>query len=330
MGDQPMLEVEDLGVTFETPRGPVPAVEAANFRLGAGEVLGLVGESGSGKTVTLKAILRLLRPSARITGKVAWRGDDVLAMSPQRLRRLRGREIAMIFQEPMTALNPVLTIAAQIDEMLVAHTDLDRAARQRRALELLDQVGIPAASIRLSQYPHEFSGGMRQRAMIAIALAARPKLLLADEPTTALDVTIQDQILTLLAKLTSELGMAMILVTHDLGVVAEICDRVCVMYAGEIVETGSAASVFTHPRHGYTAALLNTIAAGVAPRAALEAIPGQPLAAGLTRQGCAFAPRCRYVEEPCRQGRMRLRALTGAHESACLGESRIPRRVEIA
>jgi peptide/nickel transport system ATP-binding protein len=326
----PLLEVEGLSVTFATARGEVPAVTQASFSVSAGEVLGLVGESGSGKTVTLKSLLRLLRPSARIGGRLVWQGEDILAMRPERLRSLRGREIAMIFQEPMTALNPVLTIGVQIDEMLVAHTGLDRGARRRRATELLDQVGIPAAATRLSQYPHEFSGGMRQRAMIAIALAAKPKLLLADEPTTALDVTIQDQILTLLSNLASELGMAMILVTHDLGVVAQICDRVCVMYAGEIVEAGAASAVFEHPRHGYTSALLGAIGSDVAPRTPLDAIPGQPSGPSLSLDGCAFAPRCRYVEGACRQGRMRLREVSPGHETACLGESRIPGRAEAA
>jgi oligopeptide/dipeptide ABC transporter ATP-binding protein len=322
-----LLEVENLSVTFSTPRGPVPAVARASFKVGAGEVLGLVGESGSGKTVTLKAILRLFRASGAIGGKMLWRGEDILAMRPERLRTLRGREIAMIFQEPMTALNPVLTIGVQIDEMLVAHTDLDRASRKRRSIELLDQVGIPAAATRLGQYPHEFSGGMRQRAMIATALAAKPSLLLADEPTTALDVTIQDQILTLLGNLTSELGMAMILVTHDLGVVAQTCDRVCVMYAGEVVEAGAAAEVFERPRHGYTSSLLATIAADAAPRSLLDAIPGQPSPPGVLREGCAFAPRCRYVENPCRQGVMQLREVGEGHQSACLAASRIPSRV---
>ena len=329
MGKAALLEVENLSVTFATPRGLVPAVAQASFTVGAGEVLGLVGESGSGKTVTLKAILRLLRASAQIGGKLLWRGEDILAMRPERLRALRGREIAMIFQEPMTALNPVLKIGVQIDEMLVAHTDLDRGARRRRAIELLDQVGIPAAATRLGQYPHEFSGGMRQRAMIATALAAKPSLLLADEPTTALDVTIQDQILTLLASLTSELGMAMILVTHDLGVVAQTCDRVCVMYAGEVVEAGAAADVFEHPRHGYTSSLLATIASALAPRSLLDAIPGQPSPPGILREGCAFAPRCRYVEDGCREGRMELRDIAPGHSSACLAEARIPRRAEV-
>jgi oligopeptide/dipeptide ABC transporter ATP-binding protein len=325
-----LLEVENLSVTFATPRGPVPAVVSASFKVVAGEVLGLVGESGSGKTVTLKALLRLLRPSVRIGGKLLWQGEDILAMRPERLRALRGREIAMIFQEPMTALNPVLTIGVQIDEMLVAHTELDRAGRRRRAIELLDQVGIPAAATRLTQYPHEFSGGMRQRAMIATALAAKPRLLLADEPTTALDVTIQDQILTLLGNLTSELGMSMILVTHDLGVVAQTCDRVCVMYAGEVVEAGTVTEVFEHPRHGYTSSLLAAIASGVAPRALLDAIPGQPSPPGFLREGCAFAPRCRYVEDACRLGRRQLRDVAQDHASACLAEGRIPRRVEVS
>ena len=234
-GDR-LLSVEDLGVTFQTSGGKIRAVDGVSLSIGAGEVLGLVGESGSGKSVTLRAIGRLLRANATVTGRVHWRGEDLLTTSSRRLRTIRGAGIGMIFQEPAAALNPVLSIGMQIEESLSEHTDLDRAQRRARAVELLGLVGIPTAAQRLGQYMHEFSGGMRQRAMIAIALAAQPALLLADEPTTALDVTIQDQILKLLLRLVDELGMALLLVTHDLGVVAETCERVAVMYAGRICE----------------------------------------------------------------------------------------------
>jgi oligopeptide/dipeptide ABC transporter ATP-binding protein len=323
---RPLLEVRDLRVTFTTSRGSLRAVDGVDFSISQGEVLGLVGESGSGKTITLKAILRLLQPWAAIQGKVLWQDEDILTLPDHRLRTIRGGQIAMVFQEPMTALNPVLTIGAQIDEVIAAHSDLDRVSRRRRTIELLDQVGIPCAAARLSQFPHEFSGGMRQRAMIATALAGEPKLLLADEPTTALDVTIQDQILKLLGDLVAERGMAMILVTHDLGVVAESCDRVCVMYSGNIVEAGPVGSVFRHPKHGYTAALLASVAWGGAVRTPLAAIPGQPRPAGAPGQGCAFAPRCKYVEPACRMGKMSWREIQKGHETACLAAERIPSR----
>ena len=221
--------------------------------------MGLVGESGSGKSVALRSILGLVRSPGRVEGSVTWRGRELVGLPERDLRQLRGREIAMIFQEPMTALNPVLTVGRQIGENLKAHTALGRRARTERAVELLDQVGIPAAAARLGDYPHQFSGGMRQRVMIAIALASSPSLLLADEPTTALDVTIQDQILRLLLRLRAELGMSVILVTHDLGVVAQTCDRVAVMYAGRIMETALVRDLFGSPRHAYTAGLLGAV-----------------------------------------------------------------------
>ncbi len=298
MSAAPLLRVDDLRVSFTTPRGPVRAVDGVTLAVDAGEIVGLVGESGSGKSVTLRAITRLLR-HATVSGRAEWRGQDLLTLPERALRRVRGREVAMIFQEPMAALNPVLTIGQQIDESLVAHGRLDGRARRARALELLGLVGIASGAQRLGNYPHEFSGGMRQRAMIAIALAAQPMLLLADEPTTALDVTIQDQILKLLMRLTAELGMAMVLVTHDLGVVAETCGRVCVMYAGRVVEAGPVAAVFARPRHAYTAALLRSMPQGGAVRQALTPIPGQPPRLDQAVPGCPFAPRCGFVEARC-------------------------------
>jgi len=311
-----LLEIRDLRVRFATPRGPVHAVDGVSLALGAGEVVGLVGESGSGKSVTLRAIPRLLHANAAVSGEVLWRGEDLLAMAPERLRRVRGGEIGMVFQEPMAALNPVLPIGLQIDEALVAHTGLDARTRRARAEELLGLVGIAAARQRLGQFPHEFSGGMRQRAMIAIALAANPVLLLADEPTTALDVTIQDQILKLLLRLKDELSMALLLVTHDLGVVAETCERVAVMYAGRLCETGPVSEVFAHPRHAYTAALLRSIPGEGIAGTALVPIPGQPPRLDRPAGGCAFAPRCTLASAAC--GVLpAMRAYAPGHHAAC-------------
>jgi len=289
-----------------------------------GEILGLVGESGSGKSVTLRAILRLLHGAAAVSGEIHFKGEDLLHASERRLQQLRGGSIGMIFQEPMTALNPVLTIGLQIDETLKAHGLREGHARRARAIELLRQVGIPAPESRLSNYPHEFSGGMRQRAMIAIALAASPTLLLADEPTTALDVTIQDQILKLLKRLTSELGMSMILVTHDLGVVAETCDRVTVMYAGRVAETAPVETLFAAPRHAYTHALLRSAPHGGAPRTMLNPIQGQPPHLASPAQGCAFAPRCDFAIAQCTAGRPPLEPLGEDQSSACLARDRLP------
>jgi peptide/nickel transport system ATP-binding protein len=295
-----VLSIRGLTTVFPTAHGEAAAVVGVDLDLRPGEVLGLVGESGSGKSVTLRAILGLVHPPARVTGRVLWHGRDLLTLSPAALRRVRGGEIAMIFQEPMTALNPVLPIGLQIGESLRAHTGLGRRARRDRARELLDLVGIPAASRRLDDYPHQFSGGMRQRAMIAIALASEPKLLLADEPTTALDVTIQDQILTLLLQLRDRLGMSVILVTHDLGVVAQSCDRMAVMYSGRVVETGPVGAVFDRPRHAYTLGLLGSVPRGDGPRQPLRSIEGTPPSLTDRPRGCAFAPRCSYAMPHCR------------------------------
>ncbi len=323
----PLLCVDGLCVSFETPRGTIRAVDGLSLEVGAGEVLGLVGESGSGKSVTLRAIGQLLRGRASVTGAVRWLGEDLLAVPPARLRAVRGAGIGMVFQEPMAALNPVLSIGLQIEESLAAHTDLTRTQRRARAIELLGLVGIPSPSQRLGQYTHEFSGGMRQRAMIAIALAAGPKLLLADEPTTALDVTIQDQVLKLLLRLVDELGMALVLVTHDLGVVAETCDRMAVMYAGRICEVGPAAAVFGHPRHAYTDALLRAMPGDGPARGLLLSIPGQPPRLDRPVPGCAFAPRCGYAEARCTAEAPALAAQPEGQRAACYAAARLPARV---
>jgi oligopeptide/dipeptide ABC transporter ATP-binding protein len=319
----PLLAVRDLDVVFSTARGRLQAVDGLSLEIRPGEILGLVGESGSGKSVTLRAILRLLHGNAEIAGEILFKGEDLLQASERRMQQLRGGSIGMIFQEPMTALNPVLTIGLQITETLAAHGLGEAKARRSRAVELLRQVGIPSPEARLGSYPHEFSGGMRQRAMIAIALAASPTLLLADEPTTALDVTIQNQILGLLKRLTSELGMAMILVTHDLGVVAETCDRVTVMYAGRAAETAPVEALFAAPRHAYTHALLRSAPHG-RPRTLLNPIKGQPPRLDAPALGCSFAPRCEYSEARCATARPVMAPLGPDQSSACFAQDRLP------
>ena len=324
MSAEPVLAVRDLHVTFATARGPVMAVDGASLDVRPGEIVGLVGESGSGKSVTLRAVLGLLGASAHVTGEAMFRGVDLLKIGERERVKARGSGVGMIFQEPMTALNPVLSIGGQIEETLAAHGQREKRARRKRAIELLRLVGIPAPEARLGAYPHEFSGGMRQRAMIAIALAAGPEVLLADEPTTALDVTIQDQILRLIKRLTGELGMATVLVTHDLGVVAETCDRVTVMYAGRVAETAPVGALFAKPRHAYTHALLRSAPHGGRPLTPLNSIRGQPSSAGEAPDACAFAPRCDFAEAACRRARPKLSALGEDQASACLAQDRLP------
>ena len=294
----PLLSVRGLGVRI----GEAAPIDSVSFEVGAGEMLGIVGESGSGKSLTLRALLRLLPPGARTTGAAEWNGRDLLGMAEADIRGVRGREIAMIYQEPMTALDPVLPIGSQITESLAVHLGLRGAAARARAVGLLDRVGIPAAKRRLDNYPHEFSGGMRQRVMIAIALAAEPKLLLADEPTTALDVTIQDQILQLLLQLKEELGMGVILVTHDLGIVAGTCDRVAVMYAGRIMESGPVYNVFRATAHAYTLGLMRSVPSRAHARQMLSGIAGSPPESSRMPVGCRFAPRCGFVTGACGDG----------------------------
>ena len=267
---------------------------------------------------------------AAVTGRVLWRGEDLMAVAPERLRAVRGAGIGMVFQEPMAALNPVLSVGLQIEEALAAHTPLSRAGRRARAVELLGLVGIPSPAQRLGQYTHEFSGGMRQRAMIAVALAAAPALLLADEPTTALDVTIQDQVLKLLLRLVDQLGMALVLVTHDLGVVAETCDRMAVMYAGRICEMGPVRAVFGHPRHAYTDALLRSMPGAGPARGALLSIPGQPPRLDRAVTGCAFAPRCGYVQPQCTAATPVLLPQPEGQAAACYAAARLPERAAAA
>ncbi len=290
----PLLSVEGLSAGFQTEGGFLEAVDRVSFAVPRGGVVGLVGESGCGKSVTAHSILQLLpQPAGRITGGVLrFAGEDLLQLPVEDMRKVRGRRIGMIFQEPMTALNPVQTIGRQVEETLHLHDWGRPEERPARVLELLQQVGIPAASERMGAYPHELSGGMRQRVVIAIALACQPDLLIADEPTTALDVTTQAQILELLARLRRELGMALILITHDLGVIAETCEEVVVMYAGRVVERGPVRRIFREPRHRYTAGLLRSIPSlGSAPKARLPTIPGQVPGLAELAVGARFAPR---------------------------------------
>lgn len=315
-----LLKVQDLRTRFHTPEGTVYAVNGISFHLDAGETLAIVGESGCGKSVTMLSILRLIPipPGEIVSGTAMYDGLDLLTLSETELEEIRGKEIAMIFQEPMTALNPVLTIGRQITETLLAHTSISHREAMERAASLLDGVGIPDAARRLGDYPHEFSGGQRQRVMIAMSLACDPRLLIADEPTTALDVTIQAQITELVAGLRERLGMAIIWITHDLGVVAGLARRVLVMYAGFIVEEAAVEALYADPRHPYTRALL-----GALPRVdrtrrhRLKAIPGAPPSLLVEPQGCPFARRCEYVVERCWTENPALMTVDADHRAAC-------------
>jgi oligopeptide/dipeptide ABC transporter ATP-binding protein len=318
----PLLDVRGLRTEFRTDGGIVRAVDGISYSVEEGETVAIVGESGSGKSVGALSILRLIPdPPGRITaGETIFAGRDLMRLSDEEMRRVRGGEIGMVFQEPMTSLNPVLTIGRQITETIEQHREIDRAAAGRRAVELLGLVGIADPERRLRQYPHQLSGGMRQRVMIAIALACGPKLIIADEPTTALDVTIQAQILELMKDLTRRLNVALIIITHNLGVVARYADRVNVMYAGRIVESGGAAAIYHAPRHPYTAALLRSVPRLDRPRRArLDPIEGQPPDLSRLDTGCAFRPRCRFAVEACAAAPPPLQpvAETG-HSAACL------------
>jgi oligopeptide/dipeptide ABC transporter ATP-binding protein len=315
---EPLLSVDDLRVQFWTSRGTVHAVNGISFDIARGETLGIVGESGCGKSVTSLALLGILPRAGRVVGGSARFGDrDLLKLEDEQLRSIRGREIAMVFQDPMSSLNPVLTVGKQIREALETHLGMDEKKADRRAAELLDQVGIANPKVRLRDYPHQFSGGMRQRAMIAMALACEPKLLIADEPTTALDVTIQAQILDLLRQLVSERDTSLILITHDLGVVAGMCERVNVMYAGTIVESGSARQLFEHPRHPYTLGLLQSIPRlDTRERRELLPIKGAPRDMLMEPDYCPFAPRCPNRIPACAELPHLVRLDTG-QEAAC-------------
>ena len=296
-----LLEVKDLNVAFSTRRGLVKAVNHLSFSLGKGETLGIVGESGSGKSVSMNAVMGLVRDSnVNISGSVKFNGIDLLTQSDEQMRAIRGKEIAMVFQDPMTALTPVYTVGWHIIEQIRLHTEMSKEDAKKRAIEILDEVGIPDAKRRVDQYPHEFSGGMRQRAIIAMALSLNPALLIADEPTTALDVTIQAQILDLLKQLQQTHNSSIIIITHDMGVVSEIADEVLVMYAGRMVERATKDALFSKPQHPYTQGLMNSVPRLDRPRTdRLEAIPGLPASLLALPQGCAFSTRCSKVHAAC-------------------------------
>ncbi|MBV9834236.1 MAG: ABC transporter ATP-binding protein [Alphaproteobacteria bacterium] len=330
----PLLEVKELHTEFRTGAGLVRAVDGISYSVEQGETVAVVGESGSGKSVGALSILRLIAdPPGRITGgQILFDGRDLRSLSEAEMREIRGRDIGMVFQEPMTSLNPVLTIGRQITEVLEQHQGADREAANKRALELLEMVGIADARRRLKQYPHQLSGGMRQRVMIAVALACNPKLIIADEPTTALDVTIQAQILELMKALTERLNVALIVITHNLGVVARYAQRVNVMYAGRIVESGSAEAIYHDPRHPYTMALLRSVPRLDQPRRArLDPVEGQPPDLTKLDGGCSFRPRCRFAIEKCAQSQPPLEPAGGAgHASACFRRDELGAMAEAA
>jgi oligopeptide/dipeptide ABC transporter ATP-binding protein len=317
----PLLSVKDLAVGFTTDRGLVRAVDGVSFDVHRGRTLGIVGESGCGKSVTAFSIMQLLpQPQGKVlAGQIRFEGADLAAMAPEELRRIRGGRIGMIFQEPISALNPVHSIGRQLIEAIRLHQPMDRRQATKRAIELLGHVGIPSPEIRIREFPHQLSGGMRQRVVIAMALSCRPSLLIADEPTTALDVTIQAQILELMAALQREMGMAIILITHDLGVIAQTCDDVAVMYAGRIAEQGPVGAIFTNPRHPYTRGLLASVPRLTTPRKSrLPTIEGTVPSLHSMPPGCRFQNRCPYQIPDCARAQPPLEAVEFGHRAACI------------
>lgn len=315
--NQSILEVKGLKTSFFTDDGEVPAVDGVDFSVGEGEILGIVGESGCGKSVTSLSIMGLLPspPGKIVGGQIYYKGEDISHAKESRMRKLRGNDIAMIFQEPMTSLNPVFTIGDQLTEAIRLHNHLPKKELTARAVELLKLVGLPRAKELLDEYPHELSGGMRQRVMIAMAMSCDPKVLIADEPTTALDVTIQAQILDLMIKLNRETHTAIILITHDLGVVAQVCTHIVVMYAGKVVEEGDVKDIFNHPKHPYTEGLIRSIPDLYSKKDKLYTIRGSVPKPGSIKKGCPFAPRCEYVMDKCRTAAPEL--VGSGHKSRC-------------
>jgi oligopeptide transport system ATP-binding protein len=329
--DKPLLQVRDLKTYFFTDDGVVKAVDGVSWDVQEGETLGLVGESGCGKSVSALSVLRLIAspPGKIVSGEVLFDGEDLLKLDEAEIRHVRGNKIAMIFQEPMTSLNPVLTIGRQLTEALELHLKMDSESSRQRAIQLLEMVGIPEAGGRLNDYPHQFSGGMRQRVMIAMALSCNPKLLLADEPTTALDVTIQAQVLEILARLSREFGTAVVIITHNLGVVARYADRVNVMYAGKIVETASAKELYKNPRHPYTVGLLKSVPRlDQARKSKLEVIEGVPPDLINMPKGCSFYPRCTFRVERCAEEAPTLLPVGDGHTAACWEWKNVAQAVE--
>ena len=321
----PMLEIKGLKTHFKTDDGWLHAVDGVDMTLDAGQTLCVVGESGCGKSVTAKTVMKLIDmpPGKIVAGQVLWQGRDLVPLSPQEMQAIRAKEIAIIFQEPMTSLNPVFTVGEQIAESLRLHEGLSRKDAMDRAVEMLRLVRIPTPERRVSDYPHQFSGGMRQRVMIAIALACKPRLLIADEPTTALDVTIQAQILDLMAELKSSMGMAVMLITHAMGVVAEVAQRVVVMYAGKVVEEATVEELFANPRHPYTQGLIRSIPRidlAATHKTRLEAIPGTVPKLIEPAEGCRFAGRCRHASPACSTATPPLREVSPGHKVACILE----------
>jgi oligopeptide/dipeptide ABC transporter ATP-binding protein len=319
MSGAPILELDDLQVEFFTRSGALRAVDGVSLSIQPGETLGLVGESGSGKSVTARAIMRLVPtpPGHYAGGRILFEGRDLLALSEREMQRMRGGQISMVFQDPMTFLNPVYTAGEQVAEAIRVHQGASKAEAKAQTIELFRTVGIPNAEARFSAYPHELSGGLRQRVMISMALSSRPKLLIADEPTTALDVTIQAQILDLLRNLQQEFGMSILLITHDLGVVAEMCDKVAVMYAGRIVEEASIEPLFDNPGHPYTSGLLEAIPNASRDGAHFRPIPGSPPDLARLPRGCRFAPRCRYRQDICVSTPPPMIQIARGHDALC-------------
>ncbi len=327
-----LLKIENLKTQFFTSAGTVKAVDGISYTVDEGETVAIVGESGCGKSVSALSILRLIPwpPGKIVEGSIRFDGKDILALDGESMRKIRGKDIAMVFQEPMTSLNPVLSISEQITETLVSHFDITQEKAVARALELLELVGISDPERRLAQYPHHLSGGMRQRVMIAMALSCEPKLIIADEPTTALDVTIQAQILELMKDLTKRLGVSLIIITHNLGVVARYADRVNVMYAGKIIETGTAKDIYHTPKHPYTLALLNSIPRMDQPRVAkLDPIEGQPPDLTQLDDGCSFRFRCRFVQEHCAKSFPDLEAVSDSHSAACFEKGQLKESMKV-
>ncbi len=318
LAENTVLDVQGLRTTFFTDDGEVPAVDDVDFHVNEGEILGIVGESGCGKSVTSLSIMGLVPspPGKIVGGKIMFHGEDLAKATERRMRQLRGNEIAMIFQEPMTSLNPVFTIGDQLIEAIRLHNKLNKKQAAKRAVEIMQLVGLPRAEELLNDYPHQLSGGMRQRVMIAMAMACDPKVLIADEPTTALDVTIQAQILNLMKKLNKELDTSIILITHDLGVVAEVCDRIAVMYSGKIVEEGDVQTIFKEPKHPYTKGLIQSVPDMRAKQERLYSIPGNVPKPGSIKNGCRFAARCEYVMDRCLKESPELYGLDG-HRTRC-------------